>query len=156
MTKKQKNKLSSRLTFAYKYFVITFFTIILIFLVFSLYFQFTSIEKPVLLVLIFFSILFILLAIPLVKLKYVSYDKSVTCIKGFRNELIIQNKQVKTIKRYMLYFYKITYNMHGKDRCILFLPHIGEVMISIIGKPKSIRKYQNIINAGNASNKQMG
>lgn len=149
MTKKIKNKLSSRLTFIYKYFVITFFTLIFFFLTISLSFHLIQLEKSVVIVLMFFTFLFILSAIPLVKLKFISYNNSFTRIKGFRNELIIPNKQVKNIKRYMFYFYKLTYN-NGIDRSIIFMPHISEIMINIIGKPRSVKKYQNII-SGNSS-----
>jgi|GEM_PF-5060531 len=135
-------KLSSNVTFAYKYIIPTFFFLGFIILIASLFVNFLNIELSAKIVLSFFSFIFCLFMIPLIKLDFVSYNENYTMIKGFNYEKKVLNKNVVKVKRFMFYFYKLFYNERGETKKVIFLPHISGVLLRLWGKPKSIKKYE--------------
>ena len=142
---KKEIKLTSNATFAYKYlFPIMFFSIFLI-LLFSIFVNIFNIELPVRIVLTFFSFIFCLLMLPLIKLHFIYYNESYTIIIRAKIKKKIANRDVVKVKRFMFYFYRLFYNERGVIRKAIFSPHIMGVFISFWGKPKSIKKYESAL-----------
>lgn len=135
-------KLSSNVTFAYKYIIPAFFFLGFMILITSLFVNFLNIELSAKIVLSFFSFIFCLFMIPLIKLNFVSYNENYTTIKGFNYEKKVLNKNVVKVKRFMFYFYKLFYNEGGETKKVIFLPHISGVLLRLWGKPKSIKQYE--------------
>ncbi len=141
----RKSKLSSNLTFFYKYLIPSFFGVSLIIFGLSIPIDFLNLEISVRILLFLFSFVFCLFMIPLINLHFVFYNERKTIIRGFKKEKSINNNQILKVKRFMFYFYRIFYNDQGKTKTILFMPHISGVFMRFGGKPKSITKYELFI-----------
>lgn len=139
-------KLSSNVTFVYKYLIpIMFFSVFLV-LIISLFVNILGIELGARIVLTFISFLFCLFMLPLLKLNFISYNEAYTLIKSYKQTKKVPNKNVIKVKRFMFYFYRLFYTEKNEIKKALFLPHIIGVFIRFWGKPKSIKKYE--INIG--------
>lgn len=147
-------KLSSNLTFVYKYIITTFVYLTSIVLICSLFFDFDflNIYMTARVFLSFFSLIFCLTVIPLTRLHFISYNENCTEIKGFRSEKNVSNKDVVVVKRFMFYFYRIFYKENGSVKKAIFMPHIIGVFCNFLGKPKSIKRYELHINSSENRN----
>ncbi len=125
---KKNIKLSSNVTFAYKYILPVFFMLAFIFLLVSVFINFLNVEMPVRIVLSFFAFIFCLFMIPLVKLHFIYYNESDTIIKGTKSDKKILNKDIVEVKRFMFYFYRLFYKEDGEIKKAIFLPHIYTIL----------------------------
>lgn len=139
---KKDLKLSSNVTFAYKYIIPAFFMLAFVFFLASIFFNFLNIEMPARIVLSFFSFIFCLFMIPLVKLHFIYYNERYTIIKGTKFIKKIPNKDVIKVRRFLFYFYRLFYKEDGETKNAIFLPHIIGVFLRFWGKPKSIKRYE--------------
>ena len=146
---KKDIKLSSNLTFIYKYIITTFFYLTSIVLICSLFFDFNflNIYMAARVLLSFFSLIFCLTVIPLTRLHFISYNESYTVIKGCRSKKKVSNKDVIVVKRFMFYFYRVFYKENGSVKKAIFMPNIIDVFCKFWSKPKSIKRYELNINS---------
>jgi len=146
---KKDIKLSSNLTFIYKYIITTFFYLTSIVLICSLFFDFNflNIYMAARVLLSFFSLIFCLTVIPLTRLHFISYNESYTVIKGCRSKKKVSNKDIVVVKRFMFYFYRVFYKENGSVKKAIFMPNIIDVFCKFWSKPKSIKKYELNINS---------
>lgn len=143
--KNNKMKLSSNLTFIYKYIIPYIFFCIFGVLLISVFIKILNIDLPIRILLSFFAFLFCLFMIPLVRLRFISYDEKDTFIKGFKENVTVSNTSVIKVKRFLFYFYRLFYKTNGKIEKVIFLPHIVGVFIRFLGKPRSIKAYESYI-----------
>lgn len=141
-------KLSSNLTFVYKYIITTFFYLISIVLICSLFFDFDflNMHMTARVFLSFFMLIYCLILIPLTRLHFIYYNESHTEIKGCRSKKKVSNRDVIAVKRFMFYFYRVFYKENGILKKAIFMPHIIAIY-RFWGKPKSIKKYELNINS---------
>ena len=146
---KKNIKLSSNVSFVYKYLIPAMFFSIFLFLFISIFVDVINVKMPVRVVLCFFSSIFCLLMIPLIRLHFIYYNENHTIIKGLHYEKKVFNKNVIKVKRFMFYFYRLFYkdNEGGEIKKVIFLPHISGVLLRLWGKPKSIKQYEIILKA---------
>jgi len=140
-------KLSSNVTFVYKYIITTFLYLISITLICSLFFDFDflNMHMTARVFFSFFSLIFCLTVIPLTRLHFISYNESYTVIIGCRSKKKVSNKDIVGVKRFMFYFYRVFYKENGTVKKAIFMPHILAIY-KFWGKPKSIIKYELNIN----------
>lgn len=138
-------RLSSNLTFAYKYIIPTIFFLGFTFCIVSVFIDYLNIELGGRITLSFFTLIFSLLMIPLVQLQFIYFDNEYTIIEGKRQRHSIPNKNIVKVKRFIFYFYRLHYKKNGKIKKAIFLPQIPDVLICIWCKPKSIKKYESKI-----------
>lgn len=141
----KNNKLSSNVTFVYKYMIPLFFLVCFLILFTSLFVNGLNIELPARIVLCFFAFLFCLFMIPLIKLQFISYNEHYTTIIGFKSKKKVYNKDVVKVKRYLFYFYRLFFKEDGEIKKVMFLPHIIGVFLRFFGKPKSIKEYEQYL-----------
>ena len=141
-------KLSSNLTFVYKYIITTFVYLTSIVLICSLFFDFDflNIYMSARVFLSFFSLIFCLTVIPLTRLHFISYNDSYTVIKGYRSKKNVSNNDIVAVKRFMFYFYRVSYKENGIVKKAIFMPHIIAIY-KFWSKPKSIKRYELNINS---------
>jgi len=152
---KKDIKLSSKVTFVYKYIIPTFFYLTSVILICSLFFNFLNIYMTARVILSFSSLVFCLFTIPLIRLHFISYNESHTIIKGFRIRKEVSNKNVVVVKRFMFYFYRVSYKENGIIKKAIFMPHIIAIY-KFFGKPKSIKRYELNINRSENDNYHLG
>lgn len=138
-------RLSSRITFVYKYVLPLFNLFIVIVCGIGVFMNLDEIElmMPFFLGLSFFFILQ-LLYIPLFELKDIYYNEDVTLIIKKGKISRYYNSDIKRIKRYCLYFFRVEFKDRTKKK-ILFLPRLSEVFFGFRFGPKSIKKYKSIL-----------
>jgi len=136
------NYLSSNVTFIYKYiFPITYFVFFIFFVIgsftffpkehFSLYISFGS-----------FLFICLFINIPLLYLKKIYYNETYLYISNYKVVTKLEFNQIESIKSFLVYFYKLTYlNDKNEYKNVIFIPHISEKMIAVMGMPKSIMKF---------------
>lgn len=135
-------KLSSNMTFAYKYIITTFFFLAFIILFASIFVNILNVELPVRVILSFFAFIFCLFMIPLVKLHFIYYNDNHTVIKGVRYSKKVVNRDIVKVKRFMFYFYRLFYKEDGEIHKVIFLPNIMHTLLKFWGKPKCIKEYE--------------
>jgi hypothetical protein len=138
-------RLSSRITFFYKYVLPLFNLFIIIVCGIGVLKNLDEIEllMPFFLGLSFFFFLQILY-IPLFKLKDIYYNEDVTLIINKGKIDRYYHSDIKRIKRYCFYFFRVEFNDTTKEK-ILFLPRLSEVFFGFNFIPKSIKSYRTLL-----------
>lgn len=143
--KNKLKRLSSNVTVIYKYLIPAFFLMVLMLMISNLVIGFINIDKSSAIALTFFSFIFCLIVYPLTKLKTIFYDENHTFIHSGKKIKKILNNNIQDVRRYLFYFYRVFYYENSLLKKTFFLPHITGVFIRFWGKPKSIKKYKEII-----------
>lgn len=141
----KKKKLSSNITVIYKFIIPIGLLVLMMGLNLALIFNTGFISKETLIPLDVFFCFFSLFLIPLIKLKKVEYDNKYLYVSNYYKQYRITNKNIKKVKRHLIYFYKITYYQNGIKKSMIFLPHINEVFFSFFSKPRSIKEFEKLI-----------
>ena len=138
-------RLSSKITFLYKYILPLLNICIVIVCCIEVIIGINDIDKmmPFLIGLIFFLIIQIIL-LPLLKLRDVFYNEEITIIQDRKKKEVFKNYQIKRIKRHLFYFYIIEI-LNDELKRVLILPHISGVFLKLGFKPTSIKQYEKII-----------
>ena len=95
---------------------------------------------------IFFLVFFLVPFFQLKNLKKVEYDKSKLIVSNFLKVEIFKLNDVIEVKRWMFYFYKIYIKTNEGVRKIKFMPSINERIIRPFNKLDSIIKFEKKIN----------
>lgn len=135
-------KLSSNVTFVYKYIIPAFFFLATIIVICSFFYNFLNIDLFSRIFIAILLFVFCLFMIPLINLHFISYNENLTIIKGFKETKSVSNKDVIKVKRFMFYFYRVFYFENDKVKKSIFMPHTIGVFFRFWGKPKSIKKYE--------------
>ncbi len=143
--KNKFKKLSSRVSFFYKYVIPIIFISVFLILFSSLFYETINIDIGARVVLSFMSFIFCLTTIPLIQLKFIKYNRKTTVIKGLGYCYEVENKEVLKIRRFLIYFYQIAYRREGRKQTAMFMPHISGMFLSLFFKPKSIKEYESCI-----------
>ena len=138
-------KISSNVTFVYKYIIPSLVIMITLVLLSSFFVDFLKLEVAARVFLLFFAFIFCLLMIPLIRLHFIYYNNKFTFIKGLKVNKKISNRDVVKVKRFMVYFYRLFYLENEIIKKAIFMPHIQEMLVHFLGKPESIRKYESKI-----------
>lgn len=141
-----KIRLSSKLTFIYKYLIPGVFTLLTIALLFNLFLNFFPQKNTGDTLPMFCSILFItgIFHFFLLPLKHIHYNKKWLFTKGFKSEKI-SNRNVLGVKRHLFLFFKIKYFDENKNiLSIKFLPSINQSLMGLI-TPETIKQYRKLI-----------
>jgi len=141
MTKRKR--LSSILTFPYKYIVPLVPIGLAIFV--NLVIDKESNKGYFIPVNLFFLIFFLIPFIQLKNIKKVEYNKNNLIISNFFKTEIYQLKDVTEVKRWFFYFYKIYVKTNEGIRKIQFIPSINERMIRPFKKLDSIIEFEKRI-----------
>ena len=141
MTKRKR--LSSFLTFPYKYIVPLVPIEIAIFV--NLIIDKDSNKGYFIPLNLFFLIFFLIPFLQLKNLKKVEYNKSNLIISNFFKIETFQLKDVIEVKRWFFYFYKIYVKTNEGIRKIQFMPSINERIIRPFKKLDSIIKFEQKI-----------
>lgn len=138
-------RLSSRITFLYKYILPLLNICIIIVCCIGVIINMVNVEKmmPFLVGFIFFLIIQIIL-LPLLKLRDVFYNEEITIIQDCKKRKVFKNYEIKRIKRHFFYFYIIEF-LNDELKKVLFFPHISGVFLKFGFKPKSIKHYEELL-----------
>jgi hypothetical protein len=143
----EKLKISSSLTFLYKYIipvVVLVFNVVFTILV-MFYFSRPYYEAHVVL-LPFFIVSSILFVWPLVRLKELTIDETVMEIGSGESKVNVMMSEVIDISRFVFYFYKISYIESTKIKSIIVMPKISEFMLVLgFGEIESFRILRNLV-----------
>ena len=92
-----------------------------------------------------FIFLFSLLAlVPLIRLKKVYYDNDYTYISNYSTTIKVKHEELVSIKRYIFYFYKLSYRKNESIYSVIFITSLYEKMGVSLCVPKSIIKFKKV------------
>lgn len=144
MNNRKKNKyviITSKLTILYKFYIPIFTIDILIFntilLLFNIY---PEKDISVFVVVEIMLVLWILLLLPCIKLYQIYLKDDNIIIDNYLKINVFNKNEVKEIKRFFVFFYKIKLN---NTSFIIFPKFLG--IINLFVTPKSIRIFKNLI-----------
>lgn len=79
-------------------------------------------------------------------MKKIYYNETCIYIDNYKKANELKFEQYKDINSYLIYFYKLSYlDEKNKLKSIMFLPHISEKMVALMGTPKSIKEFKDKI-----------
>lgn len=144
-------RLSSKITFLYKYILPLFNICIIIVCCIGVITSIDDVDKmmPFLIGFIFFLIIQIII-LPLLKLRDVFYNEEITIIQDCKKKEVFKNYQIKRIRRHLFYFYIIEIENDELKR-VLLLPHLSEVLFGFKFVPESIQKYQSFLTSNHTA-----
>ncbi len=136
--------LSSSATFFYKWVIPSVVFLLTIFFIIGSITFFPEKHAELYLPFSLFLIIFAFSLSPLIFLKKVYYDDNYLYLSNYRKGKQIEFNQVREVKMFLFYFYKISYEDEMKKfRSFIFMPHIFEKMSNPLGTLDSIRKLKN-------------
>jgi len=145
--KRNESKLiSSRLTPLYKfYFPVTFIACLLFNTLLILLDIYPGNDVSIFIVLEIMFVIWLVLFIPCLKLQlvYIANNKIITT--NFLNEYVLHKTNVKSVKRYFLFFYRLNLDKGTGLQSIIFLPRLTEFSMLFV-TPKSIKELKSQIN----------
>lgn len=133
-------KVSSNLTFFFKFILPTFFILIFFGFIVGSVFFFPTKHNTFYIAFSFFLLVIAILGVKLFSLKEVSYNTEV-CINNYSNKKYVDFKDIIKVKRFLLYFYKLEYNSASEKKSILFIPNVFDIYMNFFN-PQSIIKFK--------------
>lgn len=136
-------KISSNLTFFFKFILPTFFILIFFGFIVGSVFFFPAKHNTFYVAFSIFLLITVLLSVKLFSLKKVSYNTEV-CINNYFNKEYIDFKDIIKVERLLLYFYKLEYNSGSEKKSLLFIPNIFDVYMNFFN-PQSIIRFNEVL-----------
>lgn len=137
--------LSSRATPFYKFIPVLFFTITSLFILGSI----TFLPKKHVELYLPFSIFLVIFTVslsPLLFIKKVYYSNDLLYLSNYNKKSIIEVHNVKEVKMFLFYFYKIIYKDNSnRTKSVIFIPHIFEKLSNPFGSLDSIKQFKKLL-----------